>query len=835
MYSRFSNLKLSYKLTVVVILTIVLTIALYGTYFDMHLKKSFYENTKKRMQYATEKIYFDLVQLQGELYKNTNYFQEDESFLASLSFINTYSDKNNYNAPLIDEEKKILLNHLLHTSKLSVIDTIILYGKNMELLTYIQRGKNGIYTLNALSYTSDAKPLHLFADETQNRYDSLPYKENPQIPLQHKQFYPTSKDALLLFESQKEDLILTLHHDLYDDTLGEKIGHIEISHRLNALYFEELSRDLDLGIALSADPEYQNYSLGRFGASTLNDVTLKEKNGAYVAALCIQTNTLENNDSLHFITFTLDKYNVDLSLQENRFELILFLLLLLLIIPTILVSLFKRWLAQPLDRVMAQIDKIELGDYSNSKILQTDDELGMISRNINDLAQNLKKREKQLNTSRKKLEHLSSHDPLTHLPNRPLFISRVEEAIKRAQRHHKKAAVIFIDLDNFKQVNDSLGHNIGDELLISIAKRLSRQLRDTDTVARIGGDEFNLLIEDIQNYEDVETICMKLMDDFNEPFGCSEHQIHTTISMGIALYPDDGEDSTTLIKNADLAMYQAKESGRNQFHFYSQELSSFIEKRLEMISALKSAIASGDEFLLLYQPKINSKSENICAIEALVRWNSPSLGFVMPGDFISLAEDTHLIIEIGKWILKQACQDFIKLQKNAPHLESISINVSSVQLNYSDMVQTLQETIQEIGIDPRHIELEITESYIATNEVHAIETLQKFRAMGVKLAIDDFGTGYSSMSYLQKLPVTRLKIDKSFIDNIPGSHESIAIAKAIIVLAKTFDLFLTAEGVETKEQVIFLQEQECDEIQGYFYSKPLAFDALCAFIKESTE
>ncbi|MCD6259725.1 MAG: EAL domain-containing protein [Helicobacteraceae bacterium] len=835
MYSRFSNLKLSYKLTVVVILTIVLSIALYGTYFDHYLKKSFYENTKKRMQYATEKIYFDLIELQGELYKNINYLQEDESFLASINFINSYGDKNNYNTSLIDEEKKVLLNHLLNTAKLSVLDAIILYDKDMQLLAYIQRELDGTYTLHAISYDADAKPLRLFASETNNKYESLPYQEDSNIPFQHNQFYSTSQDAVLLFDTQQGDLRLTLHHDIYDEALGKKIAHVEIMHRLNALYFEELSRDLDMKIALSADKSFQNYSLGVFGSSTLRDIKLNEEDEAYVAALAIHTSAQQDSDSLRYITFTLDKYNLDLSLRENRFELILFLLLLLLIIPGVLVSVFKRWLAQPLDQVMTQIDKIELGDYSNSKPLQTDDELGMISRNINDLAQNLKQREKQLNTSRKKLEHLSSHDTLTHLPNRRLFISRVDEAIKRAQRHNKKAAVIFIDLDNFKQVNDSLGHDIGDELLISIAKRLSHQLRDTDTVARIGGDEFNLLIEDIQNYEDVEAICMKLMDEFHTPFECNDHQIHTTISMGIALFPEDGKDSTTLIKNADLAMYQAKDSGRNQFRFYSQELSSFIEKRLEMISALKSAIASGDEFSLQYQPKINSKTERICAIEALVRWNSRSLGFVMPGDFISLAEDTHLIIEIGKWILKQACQDFIKLQKHSPLLETISINVSSVQLNYSDMVQTLQNTIQETQIDPHHIELEITESYIATNEIHAIETLEKFRAMGVKLAIDDFGTGYSSMSYLQKLPVTRLKIDKSFIDNLPDSHESVAIAKAIIILAKTFDLFITAEGVETKEQVIFLQEQECDEIQGYYYSKPLVFEDLCAFIKETTE
>lgn len=835
MYNRFSNLKLSYKLTVVMVLAIVLSVALYGAYFDRHLKKSFYENTKKRMQYATEKVYYDLIQLRSELYQKTNYLQEDESFLASVNFINSYEDKNNYNAFLIDEEKKALLNHLLSTVKLSLIDTLILYNKKMQLIAYIQRGAKGEYSLHAISYDENAQTLLLSANETKKRYDSQAYPQDSHIPFEHKQFYPLSQDAVLLFDTPKDELTLTLHHDIYDEALGEKIAHIELMHRQNAFYFEELSRDLDMSITLSSDPIFQNYSVGTFGISTLSDIQLKEKNGAYITALSIQTSEQENSDSFSYITFTLNKYDIDLTLNENRLELILFLLLLLVAIPSVLVSVFKRWLAQPLDYVMTQIEKIELGNYTNSKFLQTDDELGMISKNINQLAQNLNKREKQLNSSRKKLEHLSRHDTLTHLPNRSLFISRVEEALKRAQRHNKKAAVIFIDLDNFKQVNDSLGHDVGDQLLISIAKRLSSELRETDTVARIGGDEFNVLIEDIKSYEDIEAILNKIMEDFHEPFECSEHQIHTTISMGISLYPDDGETSSTLIKNADLAMYQAKDNGRNQFRFYSQELSSFIEKRLEMIGALKSALLLGDQFSLQYQPKINAKTEKICAVEALVRWNSPSLGFVMPGDFISLAEDTHLIIDLGKWILKKACEDFVLLQKQTPLLETISINVSSVQLNFSNMEQTLQETIQATQIDPRHIELEITESYIATNEIHAIETLQKFRAMGVKLAIDDFGTGYSSMSYLQKLPVTRLKIDKSFIDNLPQSHESVAIAKAIIILAKTFDLFITAEGVETKEQVSFLQAQECDEIQGYYYSKPLIFEDLCAFIKESTE
>jgi len=286
----------------------------------------------------------------------------------------------------------------------------------------------------------------------------------------------------------------------------------------------------------------------------------------------------------------------------------------------------------------------------------------------------------------------------------------------------------------------------------------------------------------------------------------------------------------TLLKNADLAMYKTKNEGRNSFSFFTNELSSYIEKRITMINALKDAIVDYKEFSLVYQPKVSIKTGKVSGIEALIRWNSSVLGFTRPDQFISLAEESHMIIPLGEWIAKKSCEDFLAFQKDGIDIEHLSINVSTIQLLFSDMLSTVKNVIQTTGIDPAKIELEITESYIATNEKSTLEILKSFRDMGISLAIDDFGTGYSSLSYIQQLPVTRLKIDKSFVDDIPYSQTSVGVAKAIIALAKTFNLHLTAEGVETKQQVEFLKENGCDEIQGYFYSKPLSVEELKKYI-----
>ena len=317
---------------------------------------------------------------------------------------------------------------------------------------------------------------------------------------------------------------------------------------------------------------------------------------------------------------------------------------------------------------------------------------------------------------------------------------------------------------------------------------------------------------------------------FKEKFEILDLSLSISASIGISIYPDYSNSGVELLKQSDLAMYHAKESGRNNYCFFSKELSNTLEEKINIINALKESLEDKNEFILLYQPKISIYSRKMVSIESLVRWNSKKLGYVYPSSFISIAEETNMIISLGEWILKKACSDFQKLIELGFELNHISINISLIQLQDENFFSILNNVIEETKIDPKKIELEITESFIATDSKKALEILSKIRKKGISLAIDDFGTGYSSLSYLKKLPITRLKIDKSFVDDIPNSQESIAIAKAIISLAKSFGIAITAEGVENKEQLDFLINENCDEIQGYYFSKPLNKEDFIDFI-----
>ncbi|MEJ2415313.1 MAG: YdiU family protein, partial [Sulfurimonas sp.] len=503
-----------------------------------------------------------------------------------------------------------------------------------------------------------------------------------------------------------------------------------------------------------------------------------------------------------------------------------------LIILVLYYILIYYGISKPLTKLMEQISRIKQGDYTEVPVVKTADELEEISKNINMLAVAVQTRENSLKQWQSKLEYLSTHDELTGLFNRRSFSIKLEYALKKAKRNQTQIAILFLDLDEFKQVNDTLGHTIGDNLLKAVAHRLETSLRESDVLARVGGDEFNIFVDGFKSIIELQTFAQKLLDDFTEPFVDVENEIVSSTSIGISLFPNDGEDVETLIKNADLAMYKAKENGKNSYSFYSSRFSEFLQHRMDIVQALKSAIKSEDEFVLHYQPKVSIQTQKVVGVEALIRWNSSELGFVRPDQFIKIAEETHMILDIGLWVLRKACEDFMFLKNNNCHIGSISVNVSSVQLEYGDMLQKVKDVITYTGISAEELELEVTESYIATHEKRAIETLTKFRNMGVALAIDDFGTGYSSMSYLQALPVTRLKIDKGFVDDLPDSKESTAIVNAIISLAETFGLKITVEGIEKEEQLNFFKGKYCDEIQGYFHSKPLPLKELQSFVKE---
>jgi diguanylate cyclase (GGDEF)-like protein/PAS domain S-box-containing protein len=424
--------------------------------------------------------------------------------------------------------------------------------------------------------------------------------------------------------------------------------------------------------------------------------------------------------------------------------------------------------------------------------------------------------------SQEKLDHLAHHDPLTALPNRLLFHDRLQHALLRAARDGEQLALLFIDLDRFKNVNDTLGHHIGDELLQQVAKALLERLREGDTLARLGGDEFIVLLENIDNHYGASLVAEKLVQMFEQPFMVAGHELFVTCSVGISLYPDDAVDLNMLIRNADVAMYQAKARGRNGFSFYAPSMTGEGVERLRLETFLRRSIEK-DEIFLNYQPQVEIDTGRLVGVEALVRWNHPELGLVPPVRFIPLAEDTGFINQLGKWVLYESCRQMVRWQEAGLHVPKIAVNLSAKQFERGSIVNMVADILRETGLEPQRLQLEVTESVIM-NTGDAMVFINDLHSIGVGLAIDDFGTGYSSLAYLKQLPVQTLKIDRSFIKDISTDVNDEAIAIAIIQLGKSMNLSVIAEGVETEEQAAFLLRHGCRLAQGYFYSKPVMPD-----------
>ncbi|MDD2915131.1 MAG: EAL domain-containing protein [Gallionella sp.] len=419
----------------------------------------------------------------------------------------------------------------------------------------------------------------------------------------------------------------------------------------------------------------------------------------------------------------------------------------------------------------------------------------------------------------KQLEFLAHHDILTGLPNRLLLRDRFDQAAAQADRDHSGVALLFLDLDNFKQVNDTLGHNYGDQLLVRVVERLHGCLREADTISRQGGDEFIVLLPHVRDLAVIGGIANSIIEAFAEPFEIESYSINTTFSIGASLYPDDGREFDMLLRNADTALYQAKDSGRDTYRFFSEKMNIDAQEQLHLQGQLRNALKN-QEFRLHYQPQIDIGSGRIIGAEALVRWQHPELGMIPPGKFIPLAERTGLIVQIGEWVLNEACRQAQLWRANGQPLV-MAVNLSALQFKRGNLIETVADALKQSGLPADQLELELTESILLQDVDVAISTLHSLTEMGVKLSIDDFGTGYSSLSYLKRLAVNKLKIDQSFVRDMTGDPDSAAIVKAIIQLGHTLQLTVIAEGVETDTQLAFLRNYGCDEVQGYFYSRPV--------------
>jgi diguanylate cyclase (GGDEF)-like protein len=427
-------------------------------------------------------------------------------------------------------------------------------------------------------------------------------------------------------------------------------------------------------------------------------------------------------------------------------------------------------------------------------------------------------------TERKRAEeqvkHLAFHDTLTGMPNRLLFNDRLDMAVVQAHRSQQKLATLFLDLDRFKVINDSLGHSVGDELLRRIAERVSGCIREGDTVARLGGDEFTVLVPAISHEEDAAKIARKILEVIRLPFFIDQRELFVTTSIGVALYPSDGADAETLLRNADTAMYRAKDQGRDNYQLYTPAMNSKALERLSLESRLRQALHN-DELVLYYQPLIDLRSGQVRGAEALLRWRHPTLGLVPPAEFISLAELSGLIVPIGHWVLRTACAQVRSWhQMGFPNL-SVAVNLSPRQFQQTDLVHQVTDALERSQLPAGALDLEITESNAMQNAEVSISTLGSLKDLGVSLSMDDFGTGYSSLNYLKRFPIDRIKIDQSFVRDITQDPDDAAIAIAVIAMAHSMQLSVVAEGVETEEQLAFLRRNLCDEMQGFLFSPPV--------------
>jgi diguanylate cyclase (GGDEF)-like protein len=508
-----------------------------------------------------------------------------------------------------------------------------------------------------------------------------------------------------------------------------------------------------------------------------------------------------------------------------RNQMVLFGAILLEAALLLVGLLVARSITRPLQAIVTATAEMVQGNYDRRAKPSPIRELNDLAKMVNYLAQDL---EIQL----AKLGRMAYRDPVSNLPNRSLFMERLTKALAKADQQGTAVAVMFLDLDNFKVINDSLGHQAGDQMLVAVAQRLRTSMRPDDTVARLGGDEFTILLENATDVEDATRLADRIAERFQVPFNVGGHDVFSTVSIGIALSTPGQTQPDELLRDADVAMYRAKTSGKAHYAVFDRSMNAQAMERLELELDMRRAIGQ-DEFRVYYQPIVQLETGKITEVEALVRWEHPQRGLVSPAQFIPLAEETGLIVAIGEWVLETACRQAVVWQtlypNNAPQV--MSVNLSARQFQQPKLVETVAEVLRTTGLEPHRLKLEITESVMMADMEGTIATLHKLRGLGARLAIDDFGTGYSSLAYLKRFPIDTLKIDKSFVNELGRDPESTAIVHAVLAFAKALSLTTTAEGVQTIQQLQHLRSLDCERGQGYFFARPLTSEALAALLE----
>ncbi len=539
---------------------------------------------------------------------------------------------------------------------------------------------------------------------------------------------------------------------------------------------------------------------------------------------------------------TSDFYN---GIREFAIKSLVIVLILGVLVYLISIRLQKAISGRLVELEVITREVSSSNNYSIRVALYGEDEIGSLARSFNQMLEKIESNQKerdaasealQLNKKRleravKDLQYLANYDALTQLPNRALCMDRIKYALKRASRTNAMVALLFLDLDHFKDVNDSLGHAVGDQLLKATSQRLLEKIRSEDTLARLGGDEFVIILNELRDTDSVINTVEKIVNSFETPFTLSNYEVNTTVSVGVCMFPHDGADVDSLMKAADAAMYKAKEVGRNTYEFYEADLNQLAIRRHQLANELRQAIKN-EELSLVFQPQLNINENKVIGAEVLLRWHHPILGHISPAEFVPIAENTGLIKEIGSWVLDNACSKIAECREMGIEIR-LAVNLSALQFRQANLPEHIAETMQQYRIPPRLLEVEITESMLMRDVSQAIDILARLKEMQIRIAIDDFGTGYSSLSYLRRFPLDALKIDRSFIDELVVDADDTAITLAIISMAKSLRLEVIAEGVETAQQQEFLAQNSCDDIQGYYFSRPLIFTDFTQFLLQN--